>query len=59
MSMKKILVLSLVLMTITGCSSKPTPALKSPCVGLTGSPCGERHPVNGYLGAESEAAEIS
>jgi len=46
-------------MTITGCSSKPVPPLKSPCVGISGSPCGDRHPVNGYLGSGSEASEIS
>jgi len=57
--MKKILVLSIIFMTITGCSSKPVPALKSPCVGISGSPCGDRHPVNGYLGSGSKASEIS
>jgi len=37
-----------VLMALTACSEK-IEVLKSPCVGLEGSPCGPKRPVNGPL----------
>ncbi len=33
---------------LSACSSEP-PELKSPCVGVEGSPCGEKRPANPWL----------
>jgi len=44
--MKKVVLAVLVLGMVQGCSSE-VPDVKSPCVGLEGSPCGARTPVNG------------
>lgn len=42
--MSKIILASIALMLLTGCSNK-VEDLKSPCVGADGSPC-DRRPVN-------------
>jgi hypothetical protein len=37
------------LLLVAGCTSEKIEVLKSPCVGLEGSPCGPKRPVNGAL----------
>lgn len=34
---------------LSACSNEKMEVLKSPCVGLEGSPCGPKRPVNGLL----------
>ena len=34
---------------VAGCTSEKVDVLKSPCVGIEGSPCGPKRPVNGVL----------
>jgi hypothetical protein len=34
---------------LSACTSEKIEVLKSPCVGLEGSPCGPKRPVNGVL----------
>ncbi|MBX9727131.1 MAG: twin-arginine translocation signal domain-containing protein [Rickettsiales bacterium] len=36
-------------MLLAGCASEKIEVLKSPCVGLEGSPCGPKRPMNGAL----------
>jgi hypothetical protein len=38
----------LVLASLQACKSKEPPTLKSPCVGLENSPCGDRRNVNDW-----------
>ncbi len=46
--MKKIALILMIASVAQGCSSKPPAPLKSPCVGIQGSPC-SRTPINGYV----------
>lgn len=52
----RIITLALVFsaLALTGCS-KPKQDLKSPCVGIEGSPCGDRYPVNEHWLKELKA----
>ncbi len=43
------------LLAVTACSSEKVEVLKSPCVGLEGSPCGPKRPLNGNFNHESIA----
>ncbi len=43
------------LLMVTACSSEKVEVLKSPCVGLEGSPCGPKRPANGHVNHESLA----
>ena len=43
------------LVIVTACSSEKVEVLKSPCVGLEGSPCGPKRPLNGNFNHESIA----
>ena len=43
------------LLAVTACSSEKVEVLKSPCVGLEGSPCGPKRPANGNFNHESLA----
>jgi hypothetical protein len=43
------------LVMVTACSSEKVEVLKSPCVGLEGSPCGPKRPLNGNFNHESLA----
>lgn len=36
-------------LTLSACTSEKVEVMKSPCVGLEGSPCGPKRPVNGAL----------
>jgi len=48
--MKKFIIMICVvasLIGLQGCKKK-SPELKSPCVGIEGSPCGPRRPVNDW-----------
>ena len=36
-------------LVLAACSSEKVEVLKSPCVGIEGSPCGPKRPVNGPL----------
>jgi hypothetical protein len=45
--MKKVLIIAVALVAVSACSSK-SPELKSPCVGVKGSPCGPRLNVNDW-----------
>jgi hypothetical protein len=49
--MKRLLSLALLgaACALAGCTSEKIEVLKSPCVGLEGSPCGPKRPVNGTL----------
>ena len=55
--MKYMLTVSLLgaLLLISACSSDKVEVLKSPCVGLEGSPCGSKRPMNGNYNRESVA----
>ena len=44
--MAKLLIIVIFLITTISCSSKKSEDLKSPCVGIENSPCGERRAVN-------------
>ncbi len=46
--MKKIALILMIASVAQGCSSKPPAPLKSPCVGIQGSPC-SRTPINGHV----------
>jgi hypothetical protein len=37
------------LLVLSACGSEKIEVLKSPCVGLEGSPCGPKRPVNGTM----------
>lgn len=37
------------LVILSACGSEKVEVLKSPCVGLEGSPCGPKRPLNGDL----------
>jgi hypothetical protein len=43
------LVMMTALFALAACTSEKVEVLKSPCVGLEGSPCGPKRPVNGQL----------
>lgn len=49
--MKRTTALALLAMlaALSACTSEKLEVLKSPCVGLEGSPCGPKRPVNGPL----------
>jgi hypothetical protein len=34
---------------LSACESEKVEVMKSPCVGIDGSPCGPKRPVNGVL----------
>lgn len=36
-------------LVLSACTSEKVDVLKSPCVGIEGSPCGPKRPVNGNL----------
>jgi hypothetical protein len=40
------------LLMLAACSSEKIEVLKSPCVGLEGSPCGPKRPLNGPLNTQ-------
>ncbi len=42
------------LLLVAGCTSEKIEVLKSPCVGLEGSPCGPKRPVNGALNPSAQ-----
>jgi hypothetical protein len=42
----KYLVCMVALLALTACDSEKVEIQKSPCVGLEGSPCGPKRPVN-------------
>lgn len=44
-----IVVLMGALLLASACTSEKIEVLKSPCVGLEGSPCGPKRPLNGAL----------
>lgn len=46
--MKTWLIALSLLMVVAGCSHGPREDLKSPCVGLEGSPCGPHRDVNSW-----------
>lgn len=46
--MRIVLSIFAVLLLVSACGSQPK-ELKSPCVGLEGSPCGPRRPANADL----------
>ena len=43
------LILLSAMLALGACTSEKIQVLKSPCVGLEGSPCGPKRPVNGKL----------
>ena len=43
------LALLIAALVLSACSSEKVEVLKSPCVGIEGSPCGPKRPVNGPL----------
>lgn len=50
MTYKHFLALALLsLLALTACTPEKVEVLKSPCVGLEGSPCGPKRPMNGNL----------
>lgn len=55
-TMRKIVAV-LALFVLVACESEKVEVMKSPCVGLEGSPCGPKRPVNEWwLHAASERA---
>jgi hypothetical protein len=49
--MKKLLstfIVPVLVVVALGACTKDTPELKSPCVGIDASPCGEKRPVNDW-----------
>lgn len=42
------------LLVLAACTSEKIEVLKSPCVGLDGSPCGPKRPMNGPLNPHSQ-----
>ena len=50
------LLLTATLLVVSACTSEKIEVLKSPCVGLEGSPCGPKRPVNGALNPQSQQA---
>jgi hypothetical protein len=53
MNHKTIAVLLATLLVLAACESEKIEVLKSPCVGLAGSPCGPKRPMNGALNPTS------
>ena len=43
-------------LVLSACSSDKVEVLKSPCVGIDGSPCGPKRPVNGNLNPQLQQA---
>ena len=41
------------MLSLGACESEKVEVQKSPCVGLEGSPCGPKRPVNGYYNREA------
>lgn len=46
--MHKLMVCIALLASLSACSSEKQTVLKSPCVGIEGSPCGPARAVNGW-----------
>jgi hypothetical protein len=53
--MRKILLIA-ILLSVAACTSEKLEVLKSPCVGLEGSPCGPKRPLNGPLNPSVQPA---
>ncbi|MES2985061.1 MAG: hypothetical protein V4735_07740 [Pseudomonadota bacterium] len=53
--MKPVIVAALMgaVLLVSACSSEKIEVLKSPCVGLEGSPCGPKRPMNGNYNTQS------
>jgi hypothetical protein len=51
--MKKWIILALSALALSACSSESVSVMKSPCVGIDGSPCGPTRPVNGNYNTDS------
>lgn len=49
MTLRRIVLVSAMALALVACSSEKIEVLKSPCVGLEGSPCGPKRPMNGPL----------
>lgn len=46
--MKNLMLCVMLVASLTACSSEKQTVLKSPCVGIEGSPCGPARAVNGW-----------
>ena len=44
------------LLALAACGSEKVEVLKSPCVGLEGSPCGPKRLINGPLNPQAQPA---
>lgn len=56
MNLQQIAMLLAAVLALSACSSEKLEVLKSPCVGLEGSPCGPKRPMNGPLNPNYQPA---